>query len=404
MKKLLLINTSINTGSTGRIAEEIGQLANLYGFESHAAYGRHNNHSQLQLIKVGNSCDFYIHALRSRLGDNHGFSSTSATQELIKEIEQIQPDIINLHNIHGYYLNIEILFDYLAKVNVPVIWTLHDCWSFTGHCSYFDAVECNRWMTGCHHCPNLKGYPASLFLDRSEKNYRAKRELFQRVKQITFVVPCKWMESVVRNSFMKDYPVEVIHNGVDLSVFQPDTGENINSLLSQFFLRGKRIYLGVASTWDKRKGLDDFCWMSEKLRENEHIVLIGLNKSQIASLPANITGISRTENITELASWYSAADVFVNPTYVDNFPTTNIESLACGTPVVTYQTGGSPEAIDAHTGACVKKGDRDALLKAIREIANIRDDIKVICRQRAEMYFDKNARFADYISLFRKLI
>ncbi len=404
MKKLLLINTSINTGSTGRIAEEIGLLANQYNFESYAAYGIKNNNSQLKLVKVGNSFDNYIHALRSRLEDNHGFSSTCATRKLIKEIGQIKPDIINLHNVHGYYLNVEVLFQYLAKKDIPIVWTLHDCWPFTGHCSYFDAVECDKWKHGCHNCPNLKGYPASLLRDNSKQNFERKRQLFTQVENLTFVAPCNWMADIARNSFMKDYPVKVIHNGVDLSVFRGEKEEGINQILERFSLTGKRIYLGVASIWDKRKGLEDFRWLSEQLEENEHIVLIGLNKEQIASLPKNITGISRTENVKELATWYSAANVFVNPTYVDNFPTTNIEALACGTPVVTYETGGSPEAIDIHTGRSVKKSDRNELLNTIREMAATSDEISSLCRQRAETYFDKNARFEDYVSLFKSLV
>ena len=403
MKKVLQINATANSGSTGRIAEEIGMLAQQSGYESYIAYGRKNYNSHLNVIKIGTGVDVKLHWLVSRLFDNHGFASKSATKEFVDKLRQIKPDIIHLHNIHGYYLHVACLFDYLKQAGVPIVWTLHDCWPLTGHCSHFDFVNCDKWKISCCQCPNRKGYPASLFLDRSKENFLKKRRLFTSVPNITFVTPSHWLERIVHQSFFSSYPVKVIRNGVNLEVFKPKTDTNVRT---KYGLEpGKRIILGVASTWNKRKGLSDFVRLGDLLANDEQIVLVGLNKEQIKTLPRSIKGVCRTENVEELASLYSIADVFVNPTWVDNFPTTNIEALACGPPVVTYNTGGSPEAVSPDTGIVVNKGDVTALYQAVSKILNGgKERYSVSCRQRAEALFDKNERFQDYIELYNSLV
>lgn len=403
MLKLLQINTSVNTGSTGRIAEEIGSTAMKAGFGSYIAYGRMARESKSQLIHIGNVASVRRHALTSRLWDNHGFASTKATKLFVKGLERINPDIIHLHNLHGYYLNVEVLFDYLKKVQKPIVWTLHDCWPMTGHCSHFDFVRCDRWKTGCYACPNLKGYPVSLFLDRSKQNFEKKKKIFTEVSNITFVTPSHWLKSVVQESFFENYPVKVIHNGVDLDVFKPIRSEEVRSKYDIQY--DTKIVLGVASIWGRRKGLNDFVQLKERMGEDVQIILVGLNEKQLSNLPKGILGIRRTENVEELAALYAMADVFVNPTWVDNFPTTNIEALACGTPVVTYQTGGSPEAITDVTGKVVERGDVEALREAILEIlVRERDVYRIECRERAEKFFNKEDRYRDYVELYKSLI
>lgn len=405
MRNVLLINASANSGSTGRIAEEIGHTAITNGYECYFGYGRIGRESKAHLIRIGSDWDVKVHGLGSLLFDNHGFGSRKATKQFIQEIERIKPDVINLHNIHGYYLNVETLFEYLAKADIPVVWTLHDCWPFTGHCSYFDRYHCEKWKTGCHHCPNSKGYPKSLFLDRSKANYERKKKLFNRPKNITFVAVCQWMANNVKESFLGGYPVETIYNGVDVDIFHPSDKQSL--LLSKNSMgidNHKKVVLGVASTWDKRKGLDDFITMSAQLPSDCQIILVGLNDKQIANLPSNIIGIKRTENVSQLAELYSLADVFVNPTYVDNFPTTNIEALACGTPVVTYRTGGSPEAITEKTGVVVNQGEINLLLPAVEYVANNKSAYTNACRNRAVEHFNKQDRFEDYVNLFNSLI
>lgn len=405
MAILLQINATVNTGSTGRIAEEIGQRAIAAGLESYIAYGRETRMSKSKTIRIGSDWSVRWHGIVSTLLDKHGFSSKCATRRFIKQVDSINPDIVLLHNVHGYYLNIEILLSFLKNKNIPVFWTLHDCWPFTGHCSYFDAYNCEKWKTHCHHCPNQKGYPKSLFVDNSKRNFDRKKALLTSLPNVTFIPVCKWMGSIVENSFMKGRPQLVIYNGTNTDVFKPQASNVAEAIRKKYNIDGKHIVLGVASTWDKRKGLLDFCWLNDQLPKGYQVVLVGLSKEQIDTLPKGVVGIRRTESVQELAALYSLADVFANPTYVDNFPTTNIEALACGTPVVTYNTGGSPEAIDEKTGIVVPKGDKDALKVAISEIIEIKGKYTIEqCRERAVKYFNKDDRFGDYIELFNKTL
>lgn len=405
MKTLLQINVVVNSGSTGRIAEEIGQTAIELGWESYIAYGRENNRpSQSHKIRIGTDRDIKKHAIQTRILDNHslGLSSRRATKEFIKKIEQIKPDIIHLHNLHGYYINIEVLFNYLSKLDTPIVWTFHDCWPFTGHCAYFDFIGCDKWKTGCYQCPIKKSYPASYVIDRSKKNYKDKKSLFNSAKNITLVPVSNWLGNYFKDSFLHKYDVKMIHNGIDTSLFQP---KNNNSAIAKYELEDKFTILGVASIWDYRKGLQDFIKMSEKLSSNYQIVLVGLSNNQIKALPNNIIGIARTESVDELAELYSAADVFVNPTYEDNFPTTNIEALACGTPVITYNTGGSPEAVDAETGIVVEKGNVLQMISAILEVKhNGKQHYSDACRNRAFKLYRKEDRYRDYLELYGEVI
>ena len=399
MKKLLIINVTANSGSTGRIAEEIGQTAISNGFDTYFAYGRLARESKCKLIKIGKKLNVRLHGIESRLFDNHGFSSRIATKRFIKEIEKIKPDIINIHNLHGYYINVKILFEYLNKTNIPIVWTFHDCWPFTGHCSYFDRYNCTKWKTECHSCPNKHGYPSSLLLSRAKRNFNKKRKLFSNYKKTTIVTPSNWLSDITKQSFFKGKNIITINNGTDLTTFKIVNGNKRLSLN----LQNKKIVLGVASIWDKRKGFDDFIRLNELLSDEYKIILVGLNKKQIETLPENIIGIERTESVHELAELYSMADVFVNPTYSDNFPTTNIEALACGTPVITYKTGGSPEAIDEMTGIVVEQGNINKLKEAIESVAKDKAMYTEKCRERAVNLYNKQDRFNDYINLFNSL-
>lgn len=405
MPKILQINVTVNTGSTGRIAEEIGQRAIAAGYDSYIAYGRTARESRSHLIKIGSKWNIRWHGLISLLFDAHGFSSKRATKKFVEQIDRIHPDVILFHNIHGYYLNVGVLLSYLQDKSIPIFWTLHDCWPFTGHCSYFDAYNCEKWKTHCGNCPNQKGYPKSLLFDNSSKNFDKKKTLLTGLPNVTFVPVCKWMGQVVDESFMKGRPQKVIYNGTNVEVFKPQEAGVVNSVRNKYGIIGKKIVLGVASTWDKRKGLLDFEWLNKQLPKDYQIVLVGLSDKQIENLPKGIVGVRRTESVQELAALYSLADVFVNPTYVDNFPTTNIEALACGTPVVTYNTGGSPEAIDENTGMVVEKGEKEALLHAITAVATSNDKYtKELCRQRAVEHFNKDDRFDEYIQLFNEAL
>lgn len=402
MPKLLQINVTVNHGSTGRIAEQIGDAAMASGWDSYIAYGRGAGKSSSKTIKIGSKIGVYLHALLTRITDRHGLYSRFATRKLIRKISAINPDIIHLHNIHGYYINYKILFEYLQNTDTPVVWTLHDCWPMTGHCTHFEYAKCDRWKTSCYDCPEKKSYPASLLIDRSRKNYIEKRELFTSVKNMTIVPVSNWLGGVVQESFLGKYDVKVIHNGIDISTFQPLPSD----IKERYGIVDKKIILGVASPWSRRKGLTDFFELHRHISSDKYqIVLIGLSEDQNKSLPNGIIGLVRTESVEALAQWYSVADVFVNPTYEDTYPTTNLEAISCGTPVVTYKTGGSPESVTSETGRVVGKGDIASLAKAIELLcAEDRETLRKRCREYAVAHFDKQKCFKKYIDLYAEII
>ena len=403
MPRLLQINVTANRGSTGRIAEQIGEKVITAGWESYIAYGRDCGVSKSQLIKVGSQLGVLRHVLITRIFDRHGLSSKFATKKLIKDIKNIKPDIIHLHNVHGYYLNYKILFNYLQEANIPVVWTLHDCWSMTGHCTHFESVKCDRWQSGCYNCPLKNAYPSSLILDRSKKNYIEKKKCFSSIKNLTLVPVSNWIAGVVRKSFLKDANLIVNHNGIDVQVFHPC---HDNNLVEQYNLNGKRVILGVASPWSDKKGLPDFSRLCAYLQNDAYqIVLIGLTSEQIKSLPKGIIGLCRTNSAIELAQWYSLADVFVNLTYEDTYPTTNLEAISCGTPVITYRTGGSPESVTPQTGRVVEQGDLDGVVKAVEELcAEDRETMRERCRKYALEHFERDKNYKHYLDLYEQLL
>ncbi|MFV5694923.1 glycosyltransferase [Flavobacterium sp. LB3P122] len=404
MPTLLQISIEVNSGSVGRIAEQIGATIFENGWASYITYARNNNPSKSKVIKIGNKFDLYRHGIETRIFDSHCFSSKSATKDLINTIKEIKPDIIHLHHLHGYFINIEILFDYLKEYKIPVVWTFHDCWSFTGHCAHFDFIGCEKWKTECHHCEQKTEYPASLLADRSQQNYLDKKRIFNSINNLTIVPVSNWLSGKVKDSFLKNYPYKVIQNGIDLNTFYPKKSRTIIDEL--YNLKDKFIILGVASTWDKRKGLEEFPKLNELIDSKLYaIVLVGLSKNQIQKLPKSIIGIERTENVDQLADLYSAADVFLNPTFEDTFPTTNLESLACGTPVVTYKTGGSVESVNENTGVIVDKGDVRGLINAIKSIKNKgKYFYEKNCRESAIKNFNRKIKFNDYFELYKNIL
>lgn len=364
--KLLQINSVCGIGSTGRIATDIHAALQAKGIESHIIYGRGEPRACDSAIKISSQLDFYRHALQTRLFDNHGFCSTKATQRAIEKIDLLQPDIVHLHNIHGYYLNVELLFHYFKQhPNLKVLWTLHDCWSFTGHCAYFDFSGCEKWKSQCFSCPQKHTYPTSNLFDNSKINYQRKKAAFTGVKDLTIITPSLWLADLVQQSFLKEYPVQVVNNGIDLSVFQPRQSE----FRVKHDLVDKFLIMGAASVWSPRKGFDDFIFLANMLPDNYRLVMVGVPRDTIKTLPNNIIGIHRTDNPIELAEIYSAVDVFFNPTYEDNYPTVNLEAIACGTPVITYNTGGSPESVSAGHGFVVTKGDVAAVAELVKQLA-----------------------------------
>lgn len=401
MAVLLQINVVVNSGSTGKITEEVGTLAISQGWKSFIAYGRGKPKSNSQLLKIGNNWDMYIHGIQTRFLDNHGLSSVNATKKLIEEIKCIKPDIIHLHNIHGYYVNYEILFNFLATLDTPIVWTLHDCWSMTGHCSHFDAIGCNKWQNVCYDCPLKKDYPTSFLMDSSKRNFKLKKKLFSSVKNMTIVSVSRWLANIVKKSYLTRYPVKIINNGIDLDVFKPRNSE----LRSKHNINGKFVLIGVATVWNSMKGFDDFISLAHRLPEDCCIILIGLTKKQKKKLPNNIIGIARTENQVQLAEYYSMADVVMNLSYQETFGMTTIEGFACGTPGIVYDRTASPELISEETGVIVKAANISEVLDAVEKIkCNTKKYYSEACRERAIRLYDKKERYREYMKLYNELL
>ena len=387
-KKLLQINVTANWGSTGKIAEQIGLKAMEQGWESYIAYGRSMNPSKSKLIKVGCMLNVYEHYLENRLFDNEGLASRIPTKKLIKQIEKLKPDIIHLHNIHDHWLNYKIIFEYFNSIDTPIVWTQHDCWAFSGGCMHFVHTNCEKWKNECEKCPQK-----SKSIDRSKIHFKLRKNFFSNVN-LTLVPVSQWMGNFLQESFLKNKKIEVIHNGVDLNVFKP---------ISDNKGKNKFQILAVSSVWHRSKGLYDVFKLRELLSEEYEIIIVGLSANQVKQLPKGIIGIQRTQNIQELVQLYSKSDVFINPTYADTFPTVNLEALACGTPVITYKTGGSPEAIDEKTGIVVEQGDVRALVNAIKQVRE-KPLLSENCRLRAEQLFNKDKCFEKYIELYNNLL
>lgn len=294
-----------------------------------------------------------------------------------------------------------MLFDYIKQHDIPVVWTLHDCWSFTGHCAYFDMAHCDKWKAGCNHCPSLKDYPPTWFFDRSEKSYNDKKETFSGVKNLTLCPPSEWLGKLTRESFLKEYPVEIINNGVDTDVFKP----TVSNVREKYGIGSRKMILAVMNMFGKRKGSDYLEKMLPVLRDDEVLVVVGLKEEHLPLFTnEHAIAIQRTENVQELAALYSAADVFINPTLEDNFPTTNIEALACGTPIVTFRTGGSIESVTPETGLVVEQHDIEGLLSAIRTLAPMKQSMSSACVKKAKDDYNKNKQYLKYIDLYKRIV
>ena len=339
-----------------------------------------------------------VHAVATRLFDAHGLASKRGTRQFIERIKAIDPDVIHIHNIHGYFLNYPLLFNYLQESGKPVVWTIHDCWLYTGHCYYYSAAHCNKWQTGCGHCPQKRAFPASWLFDRSACNLSDKKRAFGALENLTIVPVSNWIRQEMASSILADKHFQVIHNGIDLETFRPEAADG------EVPVEGTQI-LGVASIWLEEKGWSDLMKLAAMLRPDEKLVLVGkTTEEQRKQLPANVQLIERTENIGKLAALYAGSTVFVNPTWQDNYPTVNLESIACGTPVVTYRTGGSVEAVAEGTGSVVEQGDVAAMLERVRELAaSDRAATAARCRERALSHFRKEDCYKNYIDLYENL-
>ena len=362
--KVLFINSVCGIGSTGRICTDLAQQLEAEGNEVKIAYGRKGTvpeRFQKYAIRIGTDFDCKMHAIQTRLFDTHGFGSKRATKEFLKWAEEYKPDLLWLHNLHGYYINVEMLFDWIKQhPEMQVKWTLHDCWAFTGHCSHFTMVKCEQWKSHCSFCSQLRRYPACFAMSSVSKNFERKRRAFTGVKNMTLITPSKWLADLTRQSFLKEYPVEVHYNTIDTSIFKPIPSD----FRERYRLQDKIIVLGVANVWEDRKGLFDFYKLAQMLDDRYAIVLVGLSEKQIKDLPKNIKGIQRTNSPQELAAIYTAADVLVNPSVEETFGMTPVEAQACGTPSIVYKDTACEE-VALQNGNTVVPQDVNALYEAI---------------------------------------
>ncbi|MBR3805817.1 MAG: glycosyltransferase [Clostridia bacterium] len=395
----------VHNGSTGKImlqiAAEARKQGNVVRTYTPVRFFRGKKESLPDIVdhfNWGSRSEACFHYYAGAILGKNGMFSRRGTNQLIKDLESFKPDIIHLHNLHSFCINFPILFEYIKKNKIRVVWTLHDCWTFTGHCPHFVIAKCDKWKTGCHHCPQPRVYP-KMYIDTSKKMYELKKEWFCGVEDMTIITPSQWLADLVNQSFLKDYPVKVINNGIDLSIFKPIESD----FRKKYGLENKKIVLGVSFGWGYRKGLDVFVELAKRLSDDYRIVLVGTDSTVDATLSENIISIHRTDNQTELAKIYTAADVFVNPTREEVLGMVNVEAIACGTPVVTFRTGGSPEIIDKTCGSVVEVDDVDTMEKEIIRICEEKPYGKSACLKRAKT-FDMNNKFSEYVELYRKVI
>ena len=398
--KIVEINGT-NYSSTGNIMLNIAKQARTQGFEVFACCKnskKANEYRYDNQIYIGSRIERVISEELAYLTGYHNYFNYFGTKRFINKLKQIKPDLIHLHIVHDTYLNLKLLFKYIKENNIPVVWTFHDCWVFTGRCPYFDLVNCNKWKSECFDCPQLEKYPQTR-IDKSKLLFNKKKEWFSNIKNMTIVTPSNWLANLAKQSFFKNYDIRVINNGIDLDKFKPIESDFRN----KYNIEDKYILLGVGYNWTQRKGLDTFIELSKRLSDKYQIVLVGTNEQIDKSLPNSIISIHKTYNQEELIKIYSTSDVFINPTLEDNFPTVNIESLACGTPVITYNTGGSPEVIDKTCGSVVEKGDIDKLEKEIIRVCEEKSYSKQACLNKAKEYSAEN-KYSKYIKLYKEIL
>ncbi len=389
--KIAQINATCGVGSTGKICLDMSKLLTEKEIENYILYSQSSSAYPLG-IKYMTEKEVKFQALKSRIFGNFGFNSRAATKRLIAHLSKINPDIIHLHNLHSHNCNLELLFDYFRKTKVKVYWSFHDCWAMTGYCTHFDMIGCDKWKSGCYNCVSKKEY--SWFFDKSSQLFNRKKNIFEGV-DITIITPTQWLTDIVKQSFLGKVDYKILNYGLDTELFKPidsDFREKMN-------LNDKKIVLGVAFGWGAKKGLDCFIELAKRLPENYQIVLVGTNEEVDKLLPNNVISIHKTQNQTQLAEIYTAADVFVNCTREETFGLVNIEALACGTPVITFKTGGSPESVDETCGISVPKNDIDILQREIIRVCENKPYSSQACRGRA-LTFEKNARYQEYLKMY----
>lgn len=401
MPTLLQINVDANNGSNGSIARDIGSIALSKGWKSYIAYGRRAIPCDSQLIRVGNDFDVKLHGILTRIFDIHGLGSIINTYLFIRKVRKIQPDIVHLHNIHGYFINYRILFNYLIKSAIPIVWTFHDCWPFTGHCGYFEAYKCEKWKELCHNCPGVHDYPSSLFIDNSKFNFTLKKKIFTSAKKLHITTVSSWLSRLVKQSFFSGYPITVVYDGVDTKTFHYSE----SNLRKEYGLEDKFVLLSAAANWTTTKGWNDYINLSRLLPADCVIMLLGVKDDEMKDLPKEIIGISRVEGKQKLAEYYSMADILLNLSYQETFGMTTAEAMSCGTPGISYNVTACPELLTPETGIVVEPGNLNQVIDAISTIKrNGKEYYMDSCRQRALKVFDSQKVNMLFFDIYEEMI
>lgn len=398
--KILMINSVCGIKSTGRICTDLAVMLEQRGHEVKIAYGRESvpENYRKYAVRIGSDTDVKLHGLKARVADASGFGSTAATKRFIQWVKEYDPDVIHLHNIHGYFLDVRALFDYLRTCGKPILWSFYDCWSFTGHCAHFDFNGCHKWQTECYNCKFLEEYPKSLF-DFSKRNYKIKRSLFTDIPNLQLIVPSAWMQAMAEQSYMKDYPCRVLPNGIDTARFYPRE----NDIKAQYGIEDQKLLVGVSSVWQKMKGIDYLNRLAEALPKDQYRLLLVGSCGKGAQIHPDILRVDHTNSVDELCQIYTAADVFVNPTLQETQGLTTIEAFACGTPGVVFRAGGAAECIDDTCGIAVDRDDYEGLLQAVRRICESGGYSSRACVEKAAQY-SKDACYKAFLELYDTIV
>ena len=402
--KIIQINSCYGTGSIGRIVRDIDCMLRNYGLDSVCVYAENPQEPPMHGYKMGNPIDKKIHALKTRVEGRQGYGSKMETKRLLRFLDKEKPNIVHLHNIHANYININILFKYLAKKNIVTIITLHDTWFFTGKCTYFTIVKCEKWKKYCKHCPKNKMEVKSWFFDSSSRVFKDKMNKYKAIQKLYLVGCSKWIADCAKKSpLFEKRDIRVINNGVRLNIFRERDHEELKyrSGLSDRF-----VILGFGNKWLYEENPQ---MLENIIREfhNAIVVLVGCTDMDKAIYKKRYTSnqlqmISYINDVNELAKEYAKADVFINLTLEDNYPTVNMESICCGTPAITYDSGGSPEmVVHGETGYIIHKYDWDSLKSCILKIMNGRID-RHFCAEYGRMHFNQEKRYLEYLKLYKE--
>lgn len=403
MPKLVQFNPVANWGSTGRLTEDIGDVAMAAGWDSYIAFGRQFNPSTSHLLRIGGNWSVISHTLKTRFFDRQGFGSYCATSTLLKKFDEIKPDIFQFHNLHGNFLNLPLILRYAIEKNIPIVWSLHDCWSMTGHCTHFVKIGCERWKTECYRCPLKAEYPNSWLFDQSRRNFREKKKLIEAIPQLSIISGSEWLASIAAESYFKGRTIHVIPDGIDTDIFQPRNNGIL--LRRKLGIEGKFVILATGTGWGEDKGFYDYGKLKKMLSDDYAIVLVGLSPEWLSKIPEGVIGLPRTKTPQELSEYYSMADCVISLSRMESFGLTPVEGYACGTPAIVYDTTALPELITPETGFVAKFLDVEDVKQKVELLkARGKANYSERCHEIAVEKYDRRKCYAEYLKIYNAML